>query len=53
MTFNQVDQKMKTSRSKPTPRRQRWLLSGKAYPNRAAYLEALKARVEAAALLEG
>lgn len=53
MTYNQLDQKMKTSRSKPTPRRQRWLLNGKAYPTRAAYLEALQARVKAAALLEG
>lgn len=34
----------KTNRSKGAPRRQKWLLNGVTYPNRAALLEALKKR---------
>ena len=34
----------KTKRSKGAPRRQKWLLNGVTYPNRAALIEALKKR---------
>ena len=34
----------KTKRSKGAPRRQKWLLNGVVYPNRAALIAALKER---------